>query len=270
MTRLVSVSGGDICDAFRGESDDGSVIFIKKKNRAPAGFFEAEARGLSLLSEVAGGRLLVPKVLSYDSEQLVLEWLQFGPRNAKADEALGRGLAELHRATLSDAQRERAQMPGFIGPLPLFNQIEEGVAWSEFFWEHRLRPFLQGLTAVPREVEQNFDTLSLRLKSFGVDEEPLSLVHGDMWSGNAGAVGTQPALFDPSSHLAHREVDLAMMALFGGFSETVWGAYQEAYPLHPGFSERKDLYQLYPVLVHWALFGSSYCTMVQERIERLL
>jgi fructosamine-3-kinase len=265
-----SVSGGDINDAFCAELGDGRRVFVKTNRRAPFGMFPAEARGLEWLRRA--GALRIPEVLAVaeanEPEQyLVLEWIEPGRPAGDFDERLGRGLAELHRCEVPGFGLDH---DNFIGSLPQANGPSEN--WSEFFRTRRLEPQLARLLAAGRasfSLRRGFERLFERLPELLGPKEPAARLHGDLWGGNlhVGETG-EPCLIDPAVYGGHREIDLGMMRLFGGFSERVFDAYAEAYPLAPGASERVPLCQLYPLLVHANLFGGSYVGSVERVIAK--
>jgi fructosamine-3-kinase len=271
VRRARRLAGGDINDAFELELMSGVLVFLKTNGAAPAGMFPAEARGLDWLR--AAGALRLPEVLAVSKGEptepcfLVLELLTPGPAQRDFDERLGRGLAELHRF---GAPGYGWDGDNFIGTLPQTNAAHD--SWAEFFWEERLQPQLSRAAAaglVSARLLRGFEGLAPRLAQLVGPQEPPARLHGDLWGGNlhtdeAGA----PCLIDPAAYGGHREMDLAMMRLFGGFDERVFRAYHEAYPLAPGAAERIDLYQLYPLLVHVNLFGGSYVESVERSLAR--
>lgn len=265
------LSGGDINDAFELELASGVSVFLKTNPAAPASMFPAEARGLEWLREA--NALRVPEVLAVSSGHegepafLVLELLPPGRAGRDFDQRLGQGLAALHRF---GAGRFGFEADNFIGSLPQRNR--EHATWAEFFWSERLEPQLARAIEAGRassRMRDGFERLAARLSRLVGPEEPPARLHGDLWGGNlhiddAGA----PCLIDPAVYAGHREVDLAMMRLFGGFSETVFRAYDEVWPLAPGHAERIGLYQLYPLLVHVNLFGGGYADSVERSLAR--
>lgn len=258
--RTTRVSGGDVNEAYRVELADGRVVFAKTHARAPEGMYAAEADGLAFLAE---GPLRVPRVLSYSREVLWLEWLESKPRVHDFDERLGRGLATLHRLSPPSFGHPR---DNFIGPLPQSNTAE--LDWPTFYAERRLRPMLERARVDP-STRRRFDRLFARLPELVGPPEPPARLHGDLWGGNLHVDERgEPALIDPAVYGGHREIDLAMMRLFGGFSARVFASYAEAHPLAPGHEDRVGLHQLYPLLVHAALFGASYLGGV-DRILRV-
>jgi fructosamine-3-kinase len=271
---LSAISGGDINQAYRASLADNRCVFVKVNHQAPPNMFEAEAIGLDWLR--AAKAISVPQVLAYGrvgakgrTSFLVLEWLEAGKPSRKFDEHLGRRLAQLHRF---GADRVGLDRDNYIGRLPQCNQPR--ASFREFFAEQRL----QAQFAMARRagyfdsaMERDFERLIGRLDTLLGDEEPPARLHGDLWSGNhvVGPDG-EPWLIDPAVYGGHREIDLAMMRLFGGFGARVFSAYDEAFPLSPGYRERIHLMQLYPLLVHVNLFGGNYVAAVRQIIEEYL
>jgi fructosamine-3-kinase len=200
---------------------------------------------------------------------LLLEYLDPGRRDADFDEKLGRGLARLHRFGASGFGLEQ---DNFIGSLPQHNRAHP--SWSEFFRSERLEPQLaRGETAslFSSRHRRMFDQLFEKLDQLCGPQEPPSRVHGDLWGGNLHVDEKgEPALIDPAVYGGHREMDLSMMQLFGGFGERVFSAYDEEYPRATGHQDRLPLYQLYPLMVHVNLFGASYLGSVERALSRYL
>jgi fructosamine-3-kinase len=267
------VSGGDINDAYALSLADGRRLFAKANDRAQRGMFAAEARGLAWLAEA--GALRIPEVVAAarpeDEHQfLVLELVATGSPARDFDERLGRGLAALHRF---GAPGFGLDHDNFVGSLPQSNASSPGSTWPEFYRTRRLEPLLRraadrGL-ASPR-MRQGFHRLFDALDDLCGPPEPPARLHGDLWGGNllCDDRGT-PCLIDPAVYGGHREIDLAMMRLFGGFGGRVFDAYAEAAPLADGHHERVTLYQLYPLMVHVNLFGGSYVGSVESALDRL-
>jgi fructosamine-3-kinase len=254
-----AVPGGDVCQAMRVDLADGRVLFVKHRAGAPPGMFKAEAAGLRWLGQPAA--LRVPQVIAVGDEWLALEWIDPGLPDPHTDEVLGRGLARLHRA---GAPAFGADWPGFIGPLPLPN--DPAGDWPTFLGACRLLP-LGRAAGLDARTMRALDRVIGRLPDLTGPPEPPARLHGDLWSGNRmiDASGA-PVIVDPAAVGGHREVDLAMMRLFGGFDERVFAAYDEAYPLAPGWRERIAFNQLIPLLAHAALFGGGY----GHRVRRVL
>ncbi len=250
------LSGGCISPAARVQSADGRVYFTKwATGGTPAGLFEAEARGLAALH--ATGTVRVPHVVGVADGWLLLEWLEPGTATAGTWQRLGRELAGLH-SVRSDRYGET--FDNFIGSLPQSNRRQPG--WAEFWRSERLAPqLLLAAHAFASNDRSRFDRFLAELDDLldPAGEEGASLLHGDLWSGNVHIIGGgQAALIDPSCYHGHREVDLAMATLFGGFGADFFEAYEETRPLRPGWRERRAAYQLYYLLVHVNLFGRGY------------
>jgi len=268
VRRAARLSGGDINEAFELELADGRRLFVKTNRDAPAGMFQAEARGLAWLAEARA--LGIPSVIAVGDNRasfLVLELVEPGPRRRGFDEELGRALAALHRASPGAFGLDH---DNFIGSLPQSNRAH--ARWADFFQSERLEPQLRLATDQGRatsRMRQGFARLFPRLGELCGPEEPAARLHGDLWGGNLHVTAEgAPCLIDPAAYGGHREVDLGMMRLFGGFSERVFSAYFEACPLAPGHAERVPLYQLYPLLVHVNLFGGGYAASVEGALER--
>jgi fructosamine-3-kinase len=263
--RWTPVSGGDINDAFRVDLSDGRRVFVKTNSRADAAMFAREAEGLAWLAEPAA--LRVPAVRAVGAAFLVLEHIERGARGRDFDERLGRGLAALHRAGASSVGWRD---DNFIGTLPQDNGHEDD--WPTFYARRRLAPQLERAARAGRAtgaMQRGFARLYERLPELVGPAEPPARLHGDLWGGNCFADdGGSPVLIDPAVYGGHREMDLAMMQLFGGFSDRVLAAYDEALPLAPGWEERVPLYQLYPLMVHVNLFGGGYASSVERVLAR--
>ncbi|MCR9100538.1 MAG: fructosamine kinase family protein [bacterium] len=268
VERSRPVSGGSINAAYRLETSKG-YFFLKVNDAPQAGaMMAADAYGLRLLGQ--GGPLRVPEVIRQGTVEgqsyLLLAFIEEGRATAAFWQAFGEGLARLHQHTAGTFGLDQ---DNFIGSLPQRNHRHSN--WADFYREERLRP--QVSRAIQQHLlwpgaEAQFDRLYERLPGL-CPAEPPALTHGDLWSGNflTAADGT-PVLIDPAVSYAHREMDLGMSLLFGGFAPAFYEAYEQAYPTAPGFRERAGLYQLYYLLVHVNLFGRSYTGSVQEIVNR--
>ncbi len=264
------VGGGDINEAWHVRLN-GAEAFVKTRPDAGESEYALEAAGLEWLAEP--GALRVPQVIEVAEDYLALEWVQPGWLSAEGAEELGRGLARIHAAGSPNfgdpGFGERMGVQARIGSLRLPNEPSED--WVSFYAERRLLPLARiaagrgalsgsGVAAVERVCE--------RLEQLGGPAEPPARLHGDLWSGNVYADSDgRPWLIDPSAYGGHREVDLAMLRLFGAPSERVFAAYEELTPLADGWRERVSLWQLLPLLVHAVLFGGSYCAEA-ERVAK--
>lgn len=269
------VSGGDLNDAWRVDLEDGSAAFVKTADDAQPGGYAAEARGLRWLAEP--GVIGVPDVLAevdppedpnHDGPRLLaLEWIDEGSLNAEGEEMLGRGLAQVHQA---GAPEFGGDGPLRLGPLEIPN--DPATSWAEFYAERRIRPLAERAEAkgaLPDGCRRRLEKTCERLPDLAGPEEPPARLHGDLWSGNVLASSDgRPYLIDPAAYGGHREVDLAMLRLFGRPSRRCLAAYEEVAPLVDGHEERIELWQLFPLLVHAVLFGGGYGSSVARIAER--
>jgi fructosamine-3-kinase len=268
-TRASAAGGGCIADSFI--LDDGSQrVFVKAMPAQASDTLDAECDGLSRLADA--GEIRVPDVLAAGtaagSAWLALEWLALGRADRDAQAQLGRRLARLHGHR---AGRFGLDVDNFIGATPQRNTPTDD--WTEFFFDRRIGDQVERLAAGQTGFGADV-TAALRdawTRAYGDYRPEPSLLHGDLWAGNAGALpdGT-PVVFDPAVHYGDRECDLAMAALFGGFGTAFFDAYAHDRPLQPGWRQRREYYQLYHVLNHANLFGGGYVDDARRRIERLV
>lgn len=264
---LRGLSGGDVADAYAVELVDGRTVFAKTHRRPPPDFFDTEARGLAWLGE--SDEVQVPAVLAHADPPvpfLALEWVDGGPRHLADEADFGRRLAALHRAGAPAFGRADGRT---TGSRALPNQ--ECGSWSEFYATQRLLPLARLARdgdALPPAAIDALEQLALRLERWD-DDEPPSRLHGDLWAGNrlVDSAG-RSWLIDPACHGGHREFDLAMMRLFGGFGDEVYAAYADAHPLTPGWEDRISLHQIAPLVVHAIKFGGGYVAAATDAIDR--
>lgn len=262
-----AVSGGDIASSYRVDLASGARCFLKHYAEAPAGQTEAEAKGLRWLGEP--GVISVAQVMAVGDSWLALEWIDPGRRRPDSAALLGRQLAELHHV---GAGCFGLEYDNWIGRVHQRNPSTQD--WPTFYAERRLRPLIEqasdtgGLEAADLS---DFETLFARLPEIVGPSEPPARLHGDLWNGNVlFDLNGRPWLIDPAVYGGHREVDLAMMALFGGFEAEVFAAYEREAPLSTGAHTRVELYQLYPLLVHLLLFGRGYRSSVMTALRGAL
>ncbi len=251
------VAGGDIATATRLRLSSGQTALMKTLPHAPEGFFEAEAAGLRWLAEVEGG-VPVPEVLAAASDCVVVEWVERSSKTpVEAAVSFGQQLAATHAA---GADGWGLDHDGFIGRLPLPNKTAD--SWPEFYAVRRVLPYLK--LARDRGSISETDAAAVeavvgKLTGLLPDEAPARL-HGDLWNGNC-LWGQDLAIhvIDPAAHGGHRELDLAMLHLFGlTHLPRVMAAYDEAQPLAEGWEDRLGIHQLFPLLVHACMFGGGY------------
>ena len=262
------VHGGDVATAYRVDLADGRRVFVKTHDQPPVGFFTTEASSLSWLGEVAV--VDVPAVLAVSDEApafLALSWIDTDAALPTTDADLGRNLAELHRAGAPCFGREDRRTTGSRA-LP----NDPASTWSEFYASCRLLPLARlarDSGALGDSTIARLETLTGRLDHFVSADEPPARLHGDLWAGNrlVGA-GGRSWLLDPAAHGGHREFDLAMMRLFGGFGPPCFDAYDDAFPLTDGWPDRVALHQIAPLVVHAIKFGGSYAASAASAISR--
>lgn len=261
------LGGGDVARAYRVELDDGRTVFAKTQTHRRRDVLDTEAAGLRWLR--APGVVAVPEVLDVDQDPpfLVLEWIEPGPRVPHAEAGFGAALAALHRVGAPCFGREDRRPTGSRS-LP----NDPAASWVEFYRERRLLPLAELAereSALGSSAIRSLRDVADRLDELGGPEEPPARLHGDLWAGNrlVDREGTS-WLIDPAAHGGHREFDLAMMRLFGGFGAAVFRAYHTVHPLAEGWEERVALHQLAPLVVHAIKFGGGYVGAVQEALDR--
>ncbi len=262
------VGGGCINDAQRLDGDEAS-FFAKTNDAGFLSLFEAEAEALREIAET--GTIRVPRPICHgmagdDRSFLVLEFIETGPDSPASQRQLGENLARLHKIQKEFFGWNRDNA---IGSTPQPN--DRGDDWVAFYRDHRLR-FQFDLAARKGKRFQGTEKLLKRVPEFLADHEVFpSILHGDLWGGNAAAdkKGT-PFVFDPATYYGDRETDLAFTEMFGGFSTDFRKAYENAFPLDVGYPRRKILYNLYHLLNHFNIFGGGYATSAQGSMQELL
>ncbi|MBN3944649.1 MAG: fructosamine kinase family protein [Nostoc sp.] len=270
-----SVGGGCINQGYA--VSNGEITYFVKQNLASqVAMFEAEALGLEQMLATASIR--IPKPICWgtadNSSYIVLEWLELGSGNTESSlrdaprwEEMGRKLAAMHKA--SSSQGFGWKINNTIGSTPQINTWTAD--WVEFYVKHRLGYQFQ----LARRRGGNFpkeDKLLAVIPELLADRQVQpSLVHGDLWGGNAGCTALgEPVIFDPATYFGDREVDIAMTELFGGFPAAFYKGYNEVFPLEPGYEQRKTLYNLYHILNHFNLFGGGYSSQANQMIDQIL
>lgn len=273
IQNITPVGGGCINETAVLALSNGQKVFLKYNASPPPGFFSAEAKGLELLGKVKDGPQ-VPGVLGFRSHYLLLEYVEERPSAADFYVQFGRALAVLHRATQDECGLDH---DNFIGKTVQRNTPEKDAV--TFYREHRFR-FQQALARkagkLPKALDARLDKLCETLDQWlDLAGEKPALLHGDLWSGNYFS-GTRPSspsrpfMFDPAVYFGLREADLAMTELFGRLPQSFYDAYHEAFPLNPGYPERKKLFNLYHLLNHLNLFGGSYLGSVEQAVSHYI
>lgn len=270
VVHTARLGGGDVAESFRCVLADGRTVFAKTHRDPPAGFFTTEAFGLRWLREP--GVVAVPEVLAVSDGPvpfLVLEWIDEGRPGPATEQELGRALARLHRAGAPSFGREDRRTTGSRG-LP----NEPCDTWVEFYASQRLEPLHRLASDGAALSGETLDGLRLvieRLGELGGDPEPPARLHGDLWAGNRLVDRSGRSwLIDPAAHGGHREFDLAMMRLFGGYGAECFEAYHDELPLAAGWERRVPLHQLAPLVVHAVKFGGGYPAATQRALDAVL
>lgn len=267
-----SQSGGDFAQSYAAtiENTGGTRIFIKTHANPPPNHFSTEAMGLTWLAETNTVR--VPNVLGFSDKvpYLAIEWIEESPQRQatpKSEEEFGRQLAGLHQAHCPNFGREDKRSTGSLG-LP--NSPCE--RWSDFYATNRLLPLARIASernALSTKLLIAIESLAGRLDQWETSSDTPSRLHGDLWAGNRLVDGHGDSwVIDPASHGGHREFDLAMMRLFGGYGRACFDAYQEVYPLSEGWQERIALHQLAPLIVHAIKFGDAYIAPTKDALAQ--
>ncbi len=269
LLHIETVSGGDINEARLLHTPKGS-FFLKMNSVAHAAqLFETESKGLQLLGQ--SKYLYTPNVIAFDNVGstafLLMEYVPSGNKTNSFWKHFGSNLALLHNNSTHTSFG--LDHNNFIGRLPQSNTFES--TWPGFYSNQRLLPQIKlavNSKLISTSDSNLFEQLFTKLDSICPTESP-TLIHGDLWCGNFLANQSEGAvLIDPSVSYAHREMDLAMSHLFGGFSPLFYRSYNETYPLEKGFEDRMDIYQLYYLLAHVNLFGGSYVRSAMNIAKR--
>ncbi len=270
------IQGGDINEAYRLSLSDGEKVFLKCNRRKNLPFFQAEEKGLDALR--ASGAIGVPKALALGTDGnrsfLLMEYMEAGSPIPGYWQVFGRELAEMHRWDWRDylqmGEGKNFGFPGdnYIGASPQVNTPKE--TWIDFYRECRLLPQIHMAGAkLDFTMRRQLDRILERLDTLLTEPEFPSLIHGDLWGGNASCGPDGKAwIYDPAAYVGHFEAELAMTELFGGFPDSFYRAYREVIPLDEGYRDRRDLYQLYHLLNHLNLFGGGYRGSVKRILDR--
>ncbi len=263
-----SVGGGSINEAYQLITNSGTFfVKVNSASKFPS-MFKKEALGLEALA--ATNTIHIPNVIGFSEEGedafLLLDWVEKGTTSTSFWEDFGHQLGQLHKCTHTNFGWTN---DNYIGSLVQYNSWTK--SWSSFFIEQRIDPQLKlavekGL--IDAHKLESFHQLYKQIENIFPNEPP-ALLHGDLWSGNymVTAAG-EPMIMDPAVYYGHREMDIAMTQLFGGFDGRLYEAYNEEYPLNDGWQDRMTMCNLYPLLVHVNLFGSSYLSQVNAVLKQ--
>jgi len=260
------IGGGSIADSQIVVTESGKKFFLKSYGNNKA-ILQNEANGLNELTK--SNVIRIPTVIAVVDDFLLLEFIETGRKGRGFSELFGRQLAKMHRTT---SDKFGFYENNFIGSTPQLN-IPTNSSWLDFFWENRLL-FQFKLVERNGYVNSDFRNLFIKLEKQipsiikGTEEKPM-LLHGDLWSGNFMVdENGNPVLIDPAVYYGHREADLAMTRMFGGFDSTFYSAYNNELPLPDDWEYRINLYMLYHVMNHLNLFGSGYYSQAISIIKK--
>jgi fructosamine-3-kinase len=262
-----SVSGGCINQGYT-ISGDHRTYFVKLNRANQVEMFVAEALGLKQM--LATKTIRVPKPLCWgvadNSSYIVMEYLELGSNNSQSWEEMGCQLAAMHQ--VGGASQFGWEINNTIGSTPQINTWTSN--WADFFAEHRIGYQLKLAKRKGGSFpDRDLVVEAVREKLSDRNPQP-SLVHGDLWSGNAACTRQgEPLIFDPAAYYGDREVDLAMTELFGAFSSAFYRGYNQTWELEEGYQQRKHIYNLYHILNHFNLFGGGYESQANKMIQQL-
>lgn len=267
--RFEMIGGGSINETYRVTTVQGDLYFVKINSvHEYPGLFEKEARGLEFLGKQQ--LIRVPVVIACEVignyQVLVLEWIKPGNRDTHFWKEFGTALARLHHVSESFFGFDH---DNYMGALPQVNSKNDN--WPQFFVENRLQPQLElaiHRSLITRKELTCFERLYIKIPDIFNEEKP-SLLHGDLWSGNFMCdEQRRPVLIDPAVYFGHRSVDLGMTTLFGGFAAEFYDAYHFHFPFPANYREQWEVANLYPLLIHLNLFGSSYLSQIKTILRQ--
>jgi len=265
---FTSLSGGCISDAYKVTTEDNTDYFLKY-NSSSNDMFTKEANGLNELSKANAIR--IPKVLSFNKDYILLEYISGGNKKKIFFEEFGRSFAILHKF---HSEYFGFYEDNYIGSNPQINNADEKEKsdWVQFYFNKRILfqlELAEKLGNSTTELRKGISKLEEKIENIltGSAEKP-SLLHGDLWGGNYMIDETGSAvLIDPAVYYGHREADLGMTKLFGGFNSEFYTAYNDTFPLSDGYDYRENIYKLYHVLNHLNLFGGGYYSQAISLIK---
>lgn len=264
------VSGGCIAHALRVRCTSGD-FFVKWSGGEAAETFASEATGLSALRSAASPLIIPEPLLARKPSSgrpgiLMMTWIESGQKPARFWEDFGRGLAALHR---HKADRYGFGSDNYIGRIPQRNTWE--ASWPDFFRKHRLQSQIERARSSGRwepSWDPAIDRLLTRLRDLLPNRPEASILHGDLWAGNFLVDHRgRPVLIDPAVYFGHREADLAMAELFGGFDRRFFESYDQEWPIEAGYEERREIYNLYHLINHLNHFGGPYANSIERVLK---
>jgi fructosamine-3-kinase len=263
-----TIGGGCINNGGKLKTSSGDFFLKWNDARKYPSMFDTEAKGLRLLKQHSS--IYIPEVIGWFEEAayqgIILEFVGSKTKSGSYWSDLGSQLAMLHKNSNRYFGLDHSN---YIGSLRQFNTSSS--SWITFFIEQRLDvqvKFAINSGHFDGAILKLFEGLYKQLPSIFPEEKPAPL-HGDLWSGNVITTGTgNPCLIDPAVYFGHREAELSFTQLFGGFADEFYNAYEEIFPLAPGFDQRIDIYNLYPLLVHVNLFGGGYIHQVKSILKQ--
>ena len=269
INNLASLSGGCISNAYKVTTIDGSNYFLKYNPSISKDMFIKEANGLKEL--VKADAIRIPEVLSFEADYILLEYIPTGNKKKNFFDEFGKSFAEMHKFT---SDNFGFYEDNYIGSNPQINlpELKEKSSWVDFYFNKRILfqfELAEKLGNSTEELRKGISKLENKIQEIiGESNEKPSLLHGDLWGGNYMVdENGSPVLIDPAVYYGHREADLGMTKLFGGFSSEFYKTYNEVFPLEDGYEYRENIYKLYHVLNHLNLFGGGYYSQALSLIK---
>eukprot|EP00730_Choanoeca_flexa_P012836 TRINITY_DN4667_c0_g1_i1.p2 TRINITY_DN4667_c0_g1~~TRINITY_DN4667_c0_g1_i1.p2 ORF type:complete len:295 (+),score=52.05 TRINITY_DN4667_c0_g1_i1:2038-2922(+) len=260
-------SDSQIVSAVNDETNENRQYFVKSNRDALKDMFDCEASGLNAIA--ATKTILTPNVIAVGAAAskayIILDKLDFCSGSSSLWHRMGEQLARMHQH-LSD-QGHGWDHSNYIGTVKQHNRWTS--SWLEFWREQRMRPQFDLAAKNGQPFDQAEEYLAKLSKILDQHEPSPSLLHGDLWSGNAGFANQQPVIYDPASYYGDRETDIAMTRLFGGFPRAFYDGYESAWPLPAGYKQRQQVYNLYHIVNHFNMFGGGYRAQAERIIADL-
>ena len=268
ITDTRSVGGGCINQGYRVIGSNNNY-FVKLNQASKVEMFHAEALGLKQMYKTQ--TITIPQPICWgvagNSSYIVLEWLNLGRGNNSSWLEMGRQLAQMHQQGTAD--KFGWEMNNTIGSTPQINTWMDN--WANFFAEQRIGYQLRLAKTKGGNFIDTEKVINAVRAKLAVRNPEASIVHGDLWSGNADITADgEPTIFDPATYYGDRETDIAMTELFGGFPAAFYQGYNQQWQLDSGYQQRKPIYNLYHILNHFNLFGGGYASQAQRMIQQIV